>query len=456
MKDYTELALGIIEGVGGEENIASLIHCSTRLRFKLNDVGKIKRDVLKETKGVNGTQDQAGGIQVIIGTHVGDVFQAIKANTKISDSPTEPPKTADDKKLNPVIRFMNNLADCFVPLIPALIAAGLMSAVVTLIESFGLMDVESVSFKLLDIIADAPLYFIPFMLANSAAKKFGVNAFITMAVVATLVYPELAGLAGEGESYFYFLGLPIRVVTYTSSIVPVLLTIWAQRYLEKFFKKYIPKMFATFLEPLLTYFFLTLVVLVALGPVATYISDILAIALNLMVGKASWLVCLVLGGTMILLISTGLHYSLMPIVISNFMMMGYDTFWAGPSFCSNLALAGAVLACAIATKDSQIKQVASSTGATALLGITEPAIYSVAFVKRKVLLAGCIGGAVGGLITGILGVNSYGMAPAGLPSLPVLVGPTFVNAIIAIVVAFVIGFVLSYLFEKKECAKEAA
>jgi PTS system beta-glucosides-specific IIC component len=315
------------------------------------------------------------------------------------------------------------------------------------------MDTEGVTYKIIDIMADAPIYFIPFMLASSAAKKFNVNQFITMAVIATLVYPDLGGLAAEGAKYIYFFGIPVRMVTYTSSIVPVLLTVWAQIYIERLFRRIIPKMFATFLEPLITYFVLASVVLVALGPVASYISDGLAFVLRLTVGDYRWIVCLVLGAVMIPLISTGLHYSLMPIIIANFTMLGYDNFWAGPSFCSNLGLAGAVLACAVATKDGKLRQIAGSTGATALLGITEPAIYGVAFIRRKVLLSGCIGGAIGGLITGVLGVNSYGMAPAGLPSIPVLAGSTFINAIIAISVSFIIGFVISFIFEKKESVK---
>lgn len=448
--NFKETGDKIIEYIGGQENVISLEHCSTRLRFKIVDMKKVDKNSIKALDEVAGIKDQSGGIQIIIGQTVDDVFDEIMKNYtfgKIENAPSH------NEEKNPFIRFMNALADCFVPLIPMLIAAGLMSAVVTLIESFGIMNTESVSFKVLEIMGDAPLYFIPFMLASSAAKRFQVNPFITMAVVATLVYPDLAGLAADGASYISFFGIPVRMATYTSSIVPVLLTIFAQRYIEKGMKRIIPKMFATFLEPLLVYFILTCIVLIVLGPIATYISDGIAVVLNLTVGKFSWLVCAVLGCLMIPLISTGLHYSLMPIVIANFTMIGYDTFWAGPSFCSNLALAGAVLAVAIASKNKDEKQIASSTGITALLGITEPAIYGVAFVKRKVLIATCIAGGVGGLITGILGVNSYGMAPAGLPSLAVLAGPTFINAIIAILVSFVLGFTISYILEKKNIQK---
>lgn len=447
--NYNEISKNIISNIGGEGNVVQLQHCSTRLRFRVKELDKINRDGLKGISGVAGIKDQEQGIQVIIGQEVDEVYNEIIKNYTFSkDEKVEVEKT--DKITNPVIKFMNMLADCFVPLIPALIAAGLMSAVVTLISSFSLMDLEGSSYKILNIMAEAPLYFIPFLLANSAAKRFKVNPFITMAVTATLMYPTLSSLAVEGSSYTYLFGFPVRLVTYSNSIIPVLLTVMAQKYVEKVIHKIIPKMLATFLDPLLNYFILCVIVLIVLGPLASYLSIGVAKVLQFALVDYKWLVCTVLGSTMILLISTGLHYSTMPIVITNFTMIGYDTFWAGPAFCSNLALAGAVLALAIKGKNNETKQIAASTGATALLGITEPAIYGVAFPNRKVLLAVCIGGGVGGLITGVLGVNSYGMAPAGIPALAVLVGPTFINAIIAIVVSFSLGFALSYIFAKKE------
>lgn len=449
--NYNELANNIISKVGGENNVASLEHCSTRLRFRVKDCEKINKEELKNIKGIAGIKEQQEGIQVIIGQEVDEVYDEIMKNYTFSKNN----KTSNNKKenINPVIKFMNMLADCFVPLIPALIAAGLMSAVGTLISSFGLMDIEGSTYKILEIMADAPLYFIPFLLANSAAKRFNVNPYITMAVTATLLFPSLSTLAAEGSNYTYLFGIPVRLATYSNSIIPVLLAVFAQKYIEKVMHKIIPKMLATFLEPLLTYFVLCVIVLIALGPVADYLSVIVAKILNFTLVDLKWLVCAVLGGTMILLISTGLHYSTMPIVIANFTMLGYDNFWAGPAFCSNLALAGAVLALVFKGKDKDTKQIAGSTGATALLGITEPAIYGVAFVHRKVLLSSCIAGSVGGLITGVLGVNSYGMAPAGLPALAVLAGPTFVNAIIAILVSFVLGFILSFIFASREEVK---
>lgn len=451
---HSELTKSIITEIGGSNNVSSLEHCSTRLRFQLKNLELVKKDNLKAIKGVAGVKDQQGGIQVIIGQHVDEVYDDIMEQyTFTEEQVSHQPQKDQSIKSNPIVKVMNTLADCFVPLIPALIAAGLMSAVVSMISSFKLMDPESTTFRLLELIADGPLYFIAFMVANSSAKRFNVNPYIAMSVVATFMMPELSGLVEEGSKYFSFFGLPFRLVTYSNSIVPIILTVLAQVHVERVMKKVIPKMFATFLEPLLTYFVLAVLTLGIFGPIASYISDGLAFLMNSVVGQYTWLVGGILGASLILLISTGLHYSLMPIIIANFTMVGHDTFWAGPSFCANLALAGAVLAYGFKTKNSNNKQVSIATGLTALLGITEPAIYGVAFVNRKVLLATIIAGGVGGFLSGLLGVNSYGMSPAGLPSIPVLAGPTFVNAIISISVSFILAFIISYIITDKEVEK---
>ena len=446
---YEELSKKIIENVGGAENVSKLVHCSTRLRFQLKDLSKINKEGLKAIPEVPGIKDQKGGVQVIIGQQVDEVFDTINSMYTFEDTPMEQETLVEnEKEKNPFVKFMNLLADCFVPLIPVLIAAGLTSAISTLISTFGWLDTNGTTYKIIDLLAEAPLYFIPFIIAHSAGKRIGVkNSYMTMAVMASLVYLNVSGIAGE-ETYLTFFGLPVRVATYTNSIVPALLCVFAQKYIEVGVHKITPKAVSTFLKPLLTYLVLAILMLVALGPVAEYISDGLAWLLQVTVNSNKWLVCGALGALMVPLISTGLHYSLMPVIVANYMVLGYDTFWAGPSFAANMALAGAVLGYAVITKKKDVKEVCVATGTTALLGITEPAIYSVAFVNRKVLYATGIAGGIGGLVSGILGVNSYGMAPAGLTSIPVLAGPTFVNGIITIVVAIVLGFVISVIINK--------
>lgn len=308
---YEELSKKIIENVGGAENVSKLVHCSTRLRFQLKDLSKINKEGLKAIPEVPGIKDQKGGVQVIIGQQVDEVFDTINSMYTFEDTPMEQEALVEnEKEKNPFVKFMNLLADCFVPLIPVLIAAGLTSAISTLISTFGWLDTNGTTYKIIDLLAEAPLYFIPFIIAHSAGKRIGVkNSYMTMAVMASLVYLNVSGIAGE-ETYLTFFGLPVRVATYTNSIVPALLCVFAQKYIEVGVHKITPKAVSTFLEPLLTYLVLAILMLVALGPVAEYISDGLAWLLQVTVNSNKWLVCGILGALMIPLISTGLHYSL--------------------------------------------------------------------------------------------------------------------------------------------------
>ena len=185
---YEELSKQIIEKVGGVENVKKVTHCSTRLRFQLNDLSKIDKEGLKNIPEVPGIKDQKGGIQVIIGQQVDDVYETITKVYTFEEKPTDI-NQKQEKEKNPFVRFMNLLADCFVPLIPVLIAAGLTSAISTLISTFGWLDTEGTTYQIIDLLADAPLYFIPFIIAHSAGKRIGVkNPYMTMAVIATLVY----------------------------------------------------------------------------------------------------------------------------------------------------------------------------------------------------------------------------------------------------------------------------
>ncbi|MCW6128260.1 PTS transporter subunit EIIC [Lactiplantibacillus plantarum] len=467
MNKDKETAQKIIQALGTTANIADLEHCSTRLRIKLNDTSIADKATLKGLDSVVAVRDQDHGLQIIIGQNVEDIYdelQNVLTNDKSKNSkPEVTAKSVENKqpsskpqimKKNWCVRAMNTLADCFVPLIPALIGAGLMQAVVAIIKTFGWMATSSSSYNILYIMSKAPFYFIAFLLASSVADRFKINKMITMSVVAVTLYPSLAKLAVHGSSYTSLFGIPVRLVTYSSAIVPVFLIALVQIYLEPAIKKVIPKIFSTFLNPLLEFFILSFLTLIILGPISGYIGDILAIGLKVIVGgNFKWLVDGILGGTMILLISTGLHYSLMPVVIANFAIVGYDNFFGASAFCSNMALAGAVLAFSIVAKNNKDRQNAGATGLTALLGITEPAIYGVAFVHRKVLYAALIGGGISGIVAGWMGVNAYGMAPAGLPSIALLAGPTFIHGVIAIVVAFALGFVFSLLFNGKKSIK---
>ena len=456
MSDYATLAASIVDGVGGPANIKSVEHCITRLRFSLVDSAKVDRAGIEALEGVVGVRDQQGGAQVIIGQAVDDVYdelmKLVDLNAAQVVSEATGYKQVEAPSGNPVARFMNLLSECFVPLIPMLIACGLTSAIATLLSSSGLLASDSIEYQVISFMGSAPLYFLPFAIAASAGKRAGVNIYLTIAVMATLMYPNLAGLAEEGASYISFFGLPIRMATYSNSVFPALLVVGAQYFIEKAAKRVIPKLFQVFLQPLVVYLILTLLALFILGPLATFVGDGLAVIFNALSGEYRPALCVIFGTLYILLVSTGLHHSIRAVNITIFAMYGFDPFWGGMAMGSNMALAGAVLALLFSSKDDKTRQLAASTGLPAFLGVTEPAIFGVAFNNRRVLVSAMVGGGVAGLVGGILGINGYGMGPAGVMSIPLFIGDTFPHLIIAMVLGFVVGFAGSFVLDKRAVA----
>lgn len=440
--NYQETGKNILELVGGQENVNSLKHCATRLRFQIKDMEKVDKEGLKKTDGVVGIKDQDGGIQVIIGTEVTDVYDAINRMAKFEDTGVVDAKEEAEKK-NIVVRILNTITDVMVPVLPILVATGLTSALLTLLEAFGWISTDGTLYKLLDIMSSAPLNFVPLMVAYSGAKKFKVNPFIAVGVMACIMCSDFAALDVEGTGYVYLFNLiPLRIVNYSGSIVPALLLVYFQQYIERFIHQITPKIVSVFVEPLVEFLILAFLVMFIFGPIGAYFGDGITAFISFGLTHCKWLICLLLGAFGSIIVATGMHYSMMTFIIMNYMANGFDNFYAGVSFSGAMALAGAVLAVAFISKNKATKQLAGSTGLTALMGISEPALYGVFFRFKSVLISTCIGGGIAGLLSSFIGVNSYGLAPAGVASIAIFIGDTFWNAIICMVLAFVIGFAL--------------
>lgn len=451
--DYNELVPKIMEMIGTEKNVKSLVHCSTRLRFKLFNMSNVDIDKLKNTAGIAGVKVQSDGVHLIIGQDVDVAYDAIIKNYTFGDtSDVQNVETSNNevKKENLFIRCMGWLADCLVPMLPALIASGLTTAVITVLNTIGILPSDSMSYKVLSEIADAVLKFIPVMVVYSTAKKLEVNPMISFAVIAVLLSTDLWTLAGESKYLYLFDVVPIRVFTYTSTIFPAIMCVVLQKYIQKLIKKIVPKMFEIFLEPLLTFIILVFIMLVVLGPIGAYIGDALASLIIWGSQDYTWLICFILAGFGNFLVGSGLHYCTIPAVIMIFTKIGYDNFYGGACFAGAFALAGAVLAVNFKTKSKDVKQVATSTGITALIGVSEPAIYGMFFKYKSVMIADTIAGCIAGLIAGILKCYSYGMAPAGITTIMMFANDTFMNLIIVITVAFILSFTISYILYSDE------
>lgn len=459
--NYENLAKSILEKVGGEQNVSNLTHCATRLRFNLKDNTKANTDSMKALNGVMGVVEKGGQYQVIIGNDVNNVYKEIMkiSNLEGKENSSE---EVDDRK--PIAKVIDTITGIFTPILPAITAAGMMKAVLALLSAFKLLTADSQTYQVINFMADAAFYFLPILLASSAAKKFKCNQYLAMMLGGMLLHPTFVSMvnnAKEAGTSIGVFGLPISLASYSSSVLPIILGVWFMSYVEPIADKISPKAIKFFTKPLITALVTGVVLLVAIGPIGYIVSDKVGLAIKTLESYASWLVPTLIGGLTPLLVMTGTHYGLIPIGINNRMTMGYDTIIYPGMLASNVAQGGAALAVAFKTKNSEIKQLASSAGITGVCGITEPALYGVNLRFKTPLYAAMIGGAVGGLFLGIFRVCNYSGGSPGFLTLPSYIGGesmmnfvyACIGAVISVVVSFIACLVL-YKDPKEENTKE--
>lgn len=447
--DYNQLAQSILQQVGGKENVKGLTHCATRLRFNLFDEAKADTAAIKKLKGVMGVVSSGGQYQVIIGSDVASVYKPLTALCDLKDNaPAE--KQEDKRSLG--ARFIDTISGIFTPILPAITAAGMLKAVLSLLVAFKLVDSAAQTYQVINFMADAAFYFLPILLASSAAKKFGCNPFLAMMLGGIFLHPNFVSMvaaskeSGEAIKLFF---LPVYNASYSSSVIPIILSVWFMSLVEPIADKVSPKAVKFFTKPLITMLIAGTAGLVVLGPVGYIVANLIANGIKTMETYVSWLVPTILGGVFPLLVMTGTHYGIIPIGINNRMTLGYDTIVYPANLASNIAQGGATLAVAFKSKVSDIKQLASSAGITAVCGITEPALYGINMRFKTPLYSAVIGGAVGGLFMGIFRVRNYSGGSPGLMTLPSYIGGDSLRdlmfACCGAAIAFVISFVVSFI-----------
>ncbi len=460
--DYKKLASSIIELVGGEKNVSALTHCATRLRFNLKDESKAMTEKLKNTKGVMGVVNKGGQYQIVIGSDVQSVYREILQLGSFDGGNSDGGNPdGEQEKKGPVVKVLDTIAGIFTPIIPAITGAGMLKAVMALLVTFHVITSESETYQFLNFFADAAFYFLPILIANSAAKKFRCNPYMAMSIGGVLLHPDFINMvntAKEAGGGLEFIGLPVSLVSYSSSVIPIILAIWFMSFVEPLADKVSPKPVKFFTKPLLTLIITAPVTLIAIGPLGNIIGDGIASGINFLNEYAGWLVPLIVGTLTPLMVMTGMHYGLIPIGINNIATAGFDTVVGPGMLGSNIAQGGASLAVAVRTKDSEVRQLATSAGITAVCGITEPAMYGISLRFKRPLIAAMVGGGVSGLFLGITGVGRYTSGSPGLLALPGYIGTEgFRNinfACIGAAIAFVVSFLVSFALGIDEQAEE--
>jgi PTS system beta-glucosides-specific IIC component len=455
--DYQALGKSILEKVGGESNISALNHCATRLRFNLKDESiPVDADV-KAIPGVMGVVRKGGQYQVVIGSDVANVYNVINDLASIGEG-SDGDKPKEKKKVLDVI--IDTMSGIFTPILPAITAAGMIKAVLALLVAFKVVNSEATVYQVLNFMADAAFYFLPILLASSAAKKFKCNPYLAMMLGGILLHPNFISMVNaskeSGEAIKFTL-FTITNASYSSSVLPIILIVWFMSYVEPIADKISPKPVKFFTKPLITILVTGLVGLIIIGPIGYIISNYIAAAVNGLNTYCSWLVPVLVGTLTPLLVMTGTHYGLIPIGINNRMTIGHDTLIYPGMLASNVAQGGAALAVSIKSKDKDVKALASSAGITAVCGITEPALYGVNLRFKTPLYAAMVGGGVGGLFMGIFKVKNYSGGSPGFLTLPSYIGDdtltsfyfACIGAVISVVIAFIVTLII-YKDEKKE------
>jgi len=451
--NYEQQAATILKKVGGAENITNVGHCATRLRFNLVDESKADTDGLKATEGVVGVVSKGGEYQVVIGAEVSQVYEKMQ---KLLPEGSGSKRGNEEVKGNWFERFISTITGIFTPILPPLTASGMLKAVLAVLVAFNLVSKESSTYQVINFMADATFYFLPILLANSAAKKFGCSQMLAMMLGAMLVHPNFVSMvsaAKEAGTTISIFGLPIYNATYSSSVIPVVLGVWFMSLVEPIADRISPKAIKFFTSPLITMLVTGIVTLCVLGPIGYIIGNALATAVNTISNIAPWLMSTVLGAFLPFLVMTGTHHAITPIGINNRLTIGYDSVIYPGQLASNVAQGAAALAMSLKTKNSTKKQLASATGITAVCGITEPVLFGVTMKNKTNMIASMIGGGIGGFFMGLVGTKNFSGGSPGLLTLPSYLSSdypisNFVYACVGAAIAFAIAFLVNLIIYK--------
>ena len=459
-----EIAEAVVAAVGGPANITSVTHCMTRLRFVLKDQSIPKKQEVEQIKGVMGTNIAGGQYQVIIGNSVGSVYKEVVAITGISDVPGAAGSDAKEKKkVNPISAALEFISGCMAPLFPAIIAGGLIKVLLVIFGPtlLGVMSDTSDTYILMNALGDAPFYFLPVIVAYTASRKLNCNSYLAVMVAAVLIYPDVITLLG-GETATYLFGvIPVMHGSYSSSIIPAMLSTILLKYVELLVDRFTPDWSKNFLKPLIIVVITAPITLCLLAPLGLMAGNGLQFIINSVYGFAPWLAMVIFAGLMPFIVMTGMHWAFVPACLLALADPGYEMMLIPAMLCSNTAQAGATFGAAFKTKDKEMKQMAFPAGVSALLaGVTEPAMYGVTLKLKKPMIAACIAGGIGGFVSGLVQLKGYAFATPCLTALVQFISPdggnNFIYAAAIFALSLILSFVLAFIMTKDEKPEESA
>lgn len=428
--EYQKLAQEILSHVGGKANIVSLEHCATRLRFRLKESQKADAEALKKNPGVIMVVESGGQFQVVIGNHVHAVWQAVRAEAGLRD---DAPVATDenDSGGNLFSRLIDIISGIFTPFIGILAASGILKGLLALAVVCGWLSVESGTYKIWFAASDALFFFFPLVLGYTAGKKFGGNPFITMVIGGALIHPTMIAAFNAsqqtGAMADAFLGIPVTWFNYSASVIPVILAAWVSCWLEKQSNRRLPASMKNFFTPLICLGVTVPLTFLVIGPVATWLSMMLANGYQWIYALAPWLAGAAMGALWQVCVIFGLHWGLVPLMINNLAVLGHDSML--PMLLpAVMGQVGAALGIFLRSRDARQKVLAGSSVTAGIFGITEPAVYGVSLPLRRPFIFGCVAGAIGGAIVGFSHTHVYSFGFANVFTIAQMIPPGGVDA----------------------------
>ena len=446
--DYSITAKEIVKELGGDENIVNVTHCATRLRFILKDESVVDGAKVAKIPGVITTVQAGGQYQIVIGNHVSDAYAFVMKLVHVESGEIQD----TGKKAGVVSRIIDVISSIFAQFLYTLAAGGILQGILGVLVALNWIDTTGGTYQILNFVSWTAFTFLPVLIAVTASKKFNVNVFIAVVIACALVSPDYIAMVNAGDPV-KFLGIPVQLLSYTSSVIPIILAIWIASYVQKFFDKVLPIVVRNLFTPMFTIAIMVPLTLLVFGPVGNTIGGAIGDIYNTLYGLSPIVAGVVVGGLWEVLVIFGVHWGITPVTVGNYANLGYDTF-TGLQASAVFSQAGAALGVFLKTKDKEMKGVSLSAAITGLFGITEPAIYGVNLRLKKPMICGCIAGAIGGGIGGAFQAVSWSYNMPGIATLPAYFKAghmtQFIGLVISILVSFVLGALLTYLVGFKE------
>lgn len=464
-KDYDALAKFVLDHVGGTENVVSLRHCVTRLRFKLKDESRADTEALENHEWIIDVIQKGGQYQVVIGNDVEDAFDAVMKLGKFAGSASDVSDVNDNEGKSAFDRIVDMISAILTPTIPLLAGCGIIKGLLAFCTAMKWLDPTSGFAQILSAAGDSLFYFFPIFLGYTSAEKFGMNKLLGMAIGATLVHPTIVGLKAAEPLFTLFegtpiatnvtttfLGIPVLMVSYTSSVMPIIAATFFGARVEKFFKKIVPDVVKMFVVPAATLSITVVLTLLLVGPVVTWISQLIAAGITAVQQFSPVLTGVLVGGLWQVLVVFGLHHAFAPIALNSLMVQGYENLTCYMAAVPFTTMA-VVLAVYLRTKDKKLKSVALPAAISSFFGVSEPSIYGVTLPLKRPFAFTLVSSAVGGAILGFFGCMRYTQGGLGFFNNSAFINPaspeldmTFYGVFVALGVAMAMGFLLTFFF----------